>query len=135
MKKLAGITILLMGIGTGTGFAQEPLAPTETVKIEQAQAELIPAEALTRVTADLTQKIGTWRGVRSCSDLEQARNAFMAAFNAWIGEQVTSNPGRQLVRVGSQAAPWWFENRKRNGRRSCKGGFHSALVYADFHGL
>lgn len=59
----------------------------------------------------------------------------MATFNSWIGEQVTGNPDRRLVRVGTGDGPWWFENRTRRGVRSCKGGFHAAPVYAVMSGL
>ncbi len=133
-KAICGI-VLLVTFASAPAGAQEALGPTETLRMEAAEAALIPQAAITRVNADLAGRIGTWTGVRSCADAERARQAFMASFNSWIGEQVTSNPGRRLVRVGTGPAPWWVENRRRSGRRSCKGGFHSAPVYADLYGL
>ena len=135
MRAIATAIVLVFASSAAPALAQEALAPTQTLRMSAAEAELVPQAALTRVTADLAGRIGTWTGVRSCSDVERARAAFMGAFNAWIGEQVTGNPGRRLVRVGTGSAPWWYENRRRSGRRSCKGGFHAAPVYADLYGL
>jgi hypothetical protein len=135
MKRIIGAAVLVLSISSATAFAQEAIAPTETLRMTQAEVALIPEAALTRVQADLAGRIGTWTGVRSCADAARARQAFMATFNSWIGEQVTGNPGRRLVRVGTGNAPWWYENRTRSNRRSCKGGFHAAPVYADLYGL
>lgn len=135
MKKALFVLALLGAGHAAPALAQEVLEPTQILRVTPAEAALIPEAALTRVSADLTQRIGTWTGVRSCSEAQRARDAFMAAFNSWIGEQVTGNPGRRLIRVGTGPSPWWYENRRRSGRRSCKGGFHSAPVYADLYGL
>lgn len=135
MNKAVRAVCLLLALTSTPALAQEVLGPTETLRMAQEEVALIPQAALTRVNGDLAGRIGTWTGVRSCADSERARQAFMAAFNSWIGEQVTGNPGRRLVRVGTGPAPWWYENRRRSGRRSCKGGFHAAPVYADLYGL
>lgn len=135
MKKAIFGVALLLALTSVPATAQEALGPTETLRIPAIEAQRIPQAAITRVNANLADRIGTWTGVRSCADAERARQAFMASFNSWIGEQVTGNPGRRLVRVGTGPAPWWYENRRRNNRRSCKGGFHVAPVYADLYGL
>lgn len=135
MNRLLCGLALMMAAGTAPATAQGVVPSTESLRMSQAEAQLIPQAALTRVTADLSGRIGTWRGVRSCADASRARDAFMATFNSWIGEQVTGTPNRRLVRVGTGDAPWWFENRTRQGVRSCKGGFHAAPVYAVMSGL
>lgn len=135
MNRLLCGMALMMATGAAPAMAQGVVPSTESLRMSQAEAQLIPQAALTRVTADLSGRIGTWTGVRSCADAGRARNAFMATFNSWIGEQVTGNPSRRLVRVGTGDAPWWVENRRRSNRRSCKGGFNAAPVYAVMSGL
>lgn len=134
MTRLLCGMALAMALGAGPAAAQRVVAPTETLRMSRAEASAIPQAGVTRVNADLSSRIGTWKGVRSCDDGARARGAFMAAFNSWIGEQVTGNPNSRLVRVGTDNAPWWVENRRRNGVRSCKAGFTKAPVYADLYG-
>ena len=134
MNRLLCGLALAMALGAGPAAAQRVVAPTETLRMSRADAMAIPQAGVTRVNADLSGRIGTWKGVRSCDDAGRARDAFMAAFNSWIGEQVTGNPNRRLVRVGTNNAPWWVENRRVGNVRSCKAGFTAAPVYADLYG-
>ena len=132
MIKLLAIGVFGAALA-GPALAQQSLAAMEELRVSQSEADAVPADSIRRVTADLAPRIGTWTGVRSCGDPARAEAALKGAFNSWIGEQVTGNPGKKLLRVGAEGGPWWFENRTRSGKRSCKGGFHSAKVYADLY--
>ncbi|HZF42518.1 MAG TPA: hypothetical protein VEZ48_03840 [Sphingomonadaceae bacterium] len=132
-RMLCGLALMLTVAVPDPAAAQSVVAPTETLRMPLSEVQRIPQAAVRRVEANLANRIGTWTGVRSCNDANRARDAFMATFNTWIGEQVTGNPQSLLVRVGTGNAPWWYENRRRNGVRSCKGGFHAAPVYAHLY--
>lgn len=92
-----------------------------------------PANRILTVRADLAMPIGTWTGIRSCADPTRAQEAIQAALDRWIGQQKLAHSDKKLLGYGQLDSSVRVENRTRNGRRSCKGSFTAAPVYARFY--
>lgn len=112
--------------------AQGVLPPNHTLEVSPAVAAAVNPAGIVRVNADIAARVGGWTGVRSCNDAARAQQHFRAAFNAWLGEQVTAHPNMRLLGWGWSPGNWWYENRTRRNVRSCKGGVSLAPVFVDF---
>ncbi len=128
-----GIGIMGIGLGVGaTRAAAQQIAPaaefTRTVK-----PETVPDSQIERITGELRGSIGQWTGVRSCSQASRATDARQAAYERWIGQQTLARQGKTLLVAGVGPARWRSENRRVDGRRSCKGWYETAPAYAHFY--
>jgi hypothetical protein len=128
---IVGVGIGVMGLGTTQANAQES-APAIEFARNAGPAEM-QDDRIERITGDLTDSIGQWTGVRSCSDVSRATGARQAAYERWIGQQTLARRGKTLLVAGVGPARWKFQNRRVDGRRSCKGWYESAPAYAHFY--
>jgi hypothetical protein len=120
-----------VGLGTTPAIAQES-APAREFARNAGPADMRD-DRIERVTGDLTDSIGQWTGVRSCSDVSRVIDARQAAYERWIGQQTLARRGKTLLVAGVGPARWRFQNRRVDGRRSCKGWYESAPAYAHFY--
>ena len=110
----------------------QTMAPMELTR--DALPDNSDANRIEDVRADIAGAIPGWSGVRSCSRESRARDALRAGFDRWIGQQTMARPGRLLLTYGWSSGRWWYRNRTSgSGRRSCKGGYSAAPVYARFY--
>ncbi|RXD05434.1 hypothetical protein EQZ23_10200 [Sphingomonas sp. UV9] len=128
---IVGVGIGLSSLGTTQAVAQES-APAREFVHNAAPADL-PDDRIERFTGDLRGAIGQWTGVRSCSRARRATEARKAAYERWIGQQTLARRGKTLLVAGVGPGQWRFENRRTDGRRSCKGWYQSAPAYAHFY--
>lgn len=130
-KYLLGLSLGLFA--ASSAGAQEALPAAEKLEVPQEVARAIDRSGVVRINSNLAGQV-EWRGVRSCDDLPRVRNEFNQAFNRWLGATVRSQPNMRLLGHGWGQITYWYRNRTDSrGRRSCKGGFRSAPVHADFY--
>lgn len=101
---------------------------------DQASASVGDNEPnLTRITADLAERVGKWSGVDACCDNAIAMAQFKPHFDAWLAETVAAHPGRELVASGWSNGEVKCESARHPfGRKKCKGWFTKIACYADF---
>ena len=121
----------VLTIAAAASASAEELPANRALAVDEATAAAVPPASIVRVTGNLAGQV-EWRGVRSCGDGDRVRQELQQAFDRWLGETARAHTGQTLLAHGWDTVTYWYENRRRSGRRSCKAGFSNAPVYADF---
>ncbi len=128
---ILGVGIAALGLAIPQAIAQES-APARELARNAGPADM-QDDRIERISGDLSGSIGQWTGVRSCSQASRATDARQAAYERWIGQQTLARQGKTLLVAGVGPAQWRSENRRVDGRRSCKGWYETAPAYAHFY--
>lgn len=126
----------LLALCAALPVAAQTVPANQTLEPSPAIAAAIAPGSTLRVEADLAGRAAGWRGVRSCSRSARARDALSAAFNSWLGEQMTAHSGRRVLRHGWLGARYTYRNGRDpwpSNRRWCTGRLVRAPAYVEFH--
>ena len=85
-----------------------------------------------RIEEDIARQVPVWKGVRSCSDEKRARDHLIPHYEAWVKKTIAKHQQSTAIQHGYHRATFWWQNKRVNGKRKCKGGWERVFVYVDF---
>jgi hypothetical protein len=126
------IAAILVLVSIQPALAQDGIQTTENVRVSDAELQAIPKESILRIEGDAEQLAPNWSGVRSCSDINRARESAEIGANAWVKQKLAEHPGKKHLRDGWGPAKWHYVNRRRHsGARHCTGGIDVLPVWVE----
>lgn len=133
MKRI--LTALAVGMSAISTAHAQSIPANERLAVSAEELAAIPANGVLRIETDLANTVGVWTGVRSCGDEGRVRGLLTAAFERWVGQQVNSHPGQQMLRNGWTSANFSYSNSRKpwpSRARVCRGSFRSIPAYIEF---
>lgn len=122
-------------LAAATGAQAQSVPADEKLLVSADELKALSADRILRIEANLAGAIGTWTGVRGCSDRNRVRNELVAGFERWVGQQVNAHAGQLVLRNGWNTAAYKYYNGRKpwpSRARYCRGNFRSVAVFIEF---